>query len=72
MGAWSYIMPRFLKLFMDMGIKYPSIQYAGRAEAASPAAGFMKMHIRQQQHLIEDAFGIKREAEGSTLKKVVG
>jgi 2-oxoglutarate dehydrogenase E1 component len=35
------------------------LEYAGRESSASPAAGYMALHIEQQTQLIHDALGIK-------------
>jgi 2-oxoglutarate dehydrogenase E1 component len=35
------------------------LEYAGRKSSASPAAGYMALHIEQQKQLINDALGIK-------------
>jgi 2-oxoglutarate dehydrogenase E1 component len=54
MGAWyssQHHMRRVLQL------QHPGLylNYAGRDAAASPAAGYMALHIAQQQKLINDA-----------------
>lgn len=51
MGGWTFMMPR---LFEVLG-KMP--RYAGRRAAASPAVGSLAKHKREQQKLVEDAFG---------------
>ena len=43
MGAWSFILRTF------KGIQ---LQYIGRPEGASPATGYSKAHLAQQQHII--------------------
>ena len=32
------------------------VQYAGRISAASPAAGYMALHLKQEAHLLQEAF----------------
>jgi len=51
MGGYSFIMPRLLNLLGKMP------RYAGRRAAASPAVGSLAKHKREQQRLIENAFG---------------
>lgn len=51
MGGWTFIMPRLLEI---LG-KIP--RYAGRRAAASPAVGSLAKHKREQQKLVEEAFG---------------
>ena len=50
-GGWSFIFPRFVELFADRAIRY-----AGRSAMASPATGSMRIHKRNQQRLVEEAF----------------
>ena len=52
MGAWTYIEPRFRRLFGR------EIAYAGRNASASPAVGALAMHKREQAELIADAFSL--------------
>lgn len=52
MGARSYITPRLQELF---GI---TIKYAGRKASSSPAAGSKAMHVREQNHLLKQAFEV--------------
>lgn len=52
-GAWFFVAPRLAELLrVDQ-----SLRYAGRPEAASPATGYMAVHIKEQQALIAAAFG---------------
>ncbi|MGK0445315.1 MAG: 2-oxoglutarate dehydrogenase E1 component [Bermanella sp.] len=34
------------------------LDYAGRDASASPAAGYMALHLEQQEQLIKDALGL--------------
>ena len=50
-GAWDQIKHRFRPL-MERGLK---LKYAGRPCAASPAAGYYRLHAEQQATLVNDA-----------------
>lgn len=52
MGAWSYIGPRLQKHVE------PTVRYAGRRSASSPATGSKATHKREQKALITQAFEI--------------
>ena len=56
MGAWSFVLQRF----HDLG---RPLQYAGRAESASPATGSYSRHSAEQAFLIKKAFGEPERAE---------
>ena len=55
MGAWSYIEHKIENCLTSMGHKNYRPQYIGRTRAASPSAGYQKMHIREQEKLIKQA-----------------
>jgi 2-oxoglutarate dehydrogenase E1 component len=69
MGAWRFLGPRMGALLEEMGRKDVRIGYVGRVEAASPAAGYLKIHQREQKQLLEDALGA---SEKTALKKAAG
>jgi 2-oxoglutarate dehydrogenase E1 component len=48
MGAWSFMEPRLRALA-------GSVKYLGRDTSASPATGSRKIHLREQQELVETA-----------------
>ena len=50
MGAWSFMEPRLRQLGF-------AAQYVGRDASASPATGSFLVHQREQQELVEAAFG---------------
>ena len=52
MGAWTFVAPR-LKQAVPEHVK---LEYAGRAEAASPATGSMRIHKLEQAQLLAQAF----------------
>jgi 2-oxoglutarate dehydrogenase E1 component len=51
MGAYNFLRPLIEEL-----LNGKELQYVGRAESASPAAGYMKMHLDQQQEIIDKIF----------------
>jgi 2-oxoglutarate dehydrogenase E1 component len=55
MGAWRFAREQFL----DGAVLASGrpLQYAGRAESASPASGSLKKHITEQEALLERALG---------------
>src|SRR5690554_3261317 len=61
MGAWYSSQHHMRRVIGDL---YPEIglQYAGRAASASPAAGYMALHLTQQEQLICDALGLHGQA----------
>ncbi len=62
MGAWRFIGPRIGDVLEDLGRSDIRIRYAGRPEAASPATGYLSIHNKQQQQLIEDALTIGKSS----------
>jgi 2-oxoglutarate dehydrogenase complex dehydrogenase (E1) component-like enzyme len=52
MGAWHFIQPRLRRLLPDAR----SLQYVGRAEAASPATGSYKIHQAEEADVVNRAF----------------
>jgi len=51
MGAWFFVNPRIQEVLVD----HQSLSYVGRAAAASPATGQMKIHQKEQQSIMEKA-----------------
>ncbi len=58
MGGWSFVQPRLEALLEQAKAKVTRPVYAGRPEAASPAAGYMKLHTQEQQALIDAALTV--------------
>jgi len=54
-GGWSFMFPRLVELFADRAIRY-----SGRTAMASPATGSLRIHKRNQQRLVEEAFASKQ------------
>jgi 2-oxoglutarate dehydrogenase E1 component len=61
-GAWYQIKHRLQEPLQ----KHKQLYYAGRPGAAAPASGIFKIHLQQQQALVEAALGIKSEASKVT------
>jgi len=51
MGPWTFVSPLLYEL-----VSGREFRYAGRAEAASPATGSMRIHKQEQARLLADAF----------------
>jgi 2-oxoglutarate dehydrogenase E1 component len=57
MGAWTFVEPRIEDVLRDLKLPETRPRYVGRAEAASPATGFLAVHQREQRALVEEALG---------------
>jgi 2-oxoglutarate dehydrogenase E1 component len=69
MGAWYFVEEQLQDLIERCR---RSLKFVGRPAAASPATGAHKVHIEQQQHLVEEAFAtapIVRKAKRLVRKK---
>ncbi len=64
MGAWSFVFPKLVNILeeLDRGQVLPV--YAGRREAASPATGLFKTHVKEQKQLVEKALSPEPLAPG--------
>ena len=60
-GAWYQIRHRLQDPMQD----HQQLYYAGRHSAAAPASGLFKLHLQQQQALVEAALGIDVKASKS-------
>ncbi len=61
-GAWYQIKHRLQEALS----KRQELYYAGRPGAAAPASGIFKIHMQQQQALVEAALGVKSVASKVT------
>ncbi len=61
-GAWYQIKHRLQESLQA----HQQLYYAGRPGAAAPASGIFKIHLQQQQALVEAALDIKSEANKVT------
>ncbi len=55
MGAWAFLDRRIEGTLSRIKHKAGRPRYVGRPEAASPAAGYLKVHNREQQSLVKEA-----------------
>jgi len=60
-GAWYQIRHRLQEPLGEQQQLY----YAGRSDSAAPACGIFKVHVQQQQALVEAALGIETKASKS-------
>jgi 2-oxoglutarate dehydrogenase E1 component len=58
MGCWRFIRAYMEEALLKSGIK-EHINYIGRVEASSPAAGYMYVHNKQQETLVHEALSLK-------------
>ena len=67
-GAWYQIRHRLQESMSDNQQLY----YAGRPASAAPASGIFKVHLQQQQALIEAALGIESKASKTAKPRETG
>ncbi len=53
MGACTWVLPRLRKLADDLGLNKIEIEYVGRVERSSPAAGSARVHQREQEEIVQ-------------------
>jgi 2-oxoglutarate dehydrogenase E1 component len=63
MGYFSYIAAPLQELLDEQGRLSERVLYAGRATAASPAAGYLKIHEREQKALVQQALSPAEESK---------
>lgn len=61
MGCWNFLERRLERVLTSLQSMAKRPLYAGRREAASPATGFLKKHIEEQEKLVKDAFEVGKE-----------
>lgn len=59
MGAWNYVFPILLDLIQKLGLKNVNLNYIGRTHRSSPAVGASKVHVKEQNQIIEQCLGKK-------------
>ena len=55
MGAWSFVNPLLEEVMTSVGMEATRPVYVGRPEAASPATGLARRHLREQETLVSEA-----------------
>ena len=55
MGAWSFVGPRIEEVLDDLSQMAHRPRYVGRGDAASPATGFLAVHLREQKAIVDTA-----------------
>jgi 2-oxoglutarate dehydrogenase E1 component len=61
MGAWSFINPLIEEVLESLG-RVERVRYVGRLAAASPAAGYYKIHDREQKQVVDVALQTAKTA----------
>ena len=56
MGAWNFLDRKLEAMLSKAGIKGKRPSYVGRSAAASPAAGYPKIHSKQIAQFMNEAF----------------
>ena len=62
MGAWSFVSPRLEEVMETVGMRAGRPIYVGRREAASPATGLARNHLREQEALVTEALTVASAA----------
>lgn len=57
MGAWTFVQSRIEDVLESLGHS-DRVRYVGRPEAASPAAGYLKIHEREQKAVVDQALSL--------------
>ncbi len=58
MGAWNFADRRIEQVLGGLGIAAKRPSYVGRPEAASPATGLAKRHVKEQAKLVDAALNV--------------
>ena len=56
MGAWNTVRNYIEWTLNHIDANSKEVRYIGRKPAASPATGYLKKHLAQQQEIIEKVF----------------
>ena len=67
-GGYSFVKPRIEDILRKKDFKHQNIGYNGRSEAASTAAGYMKIHTVEQQKLVNESLTIDPSAIGDNFE----
>lgn len=58
MGAYHFVKPRILKILEKLGHRYVNVAYIGRESSASPAVGYMKLHVAESKKILNEVFDL--------------
>ncbi len=62
MGYWGFVFPRLMYICQELKMKGGMPGYSGRRASASPATGLNKVHVAEQNFLVEEALTGKLES----------
>ena len=62
-GAWMFVDRRIERVLTALKSKAKRPEFVGRAAAASPATGLAKTHAAEQASLVQEALGLKENAQ---------
>jgi len=70
MGGWTFVEPRIEEILGNLDVAAQRPAYVGRESAASPATGFVKVHLREQAALVDAALTVSTRRERSHTVKL--
>ncbi len=69
MGAWSFVRS-YIEVIMDeLGRGQERIHYVGRVNAASPAAGYLRIHEKEQKDVVNNALAFRKQRAKQPKRK---
>ena len=68
MGSWTFVRDFIEDIMQDIGMRQQRLDYAGRPAAASPAAGTLARHNREQNALVAEALGSVADSNAKKTK----
>ncbi len=70
MGSWTFVLPRLINIMEELGRTPVLPTYVGRHASASPATGQFKIHLQEQQRIVEQALTIAAHAIPQPFRRV--
>ncbi|TVR97612.1 MAG: 2-oxoglutarate dehydrogenase E1 component [Rhodospirillales bacterium] len=70
MGAWTFVLPRLINILEEMKPDVILPIYVGRKAAASPATGLFKVHVAEQNRLVQEALRVDVQALPQPFRRV--
>ncbi|HYD98429.1 MAG TPA: 2-oxoglutarate dehydrogenase E1 component, partial [Alphaproteobacteria bacterium] len=65
MGAWFFVDRRIEEVLGSIGHQAGRPKYVGRPEAASPATGNYKRHVKEQEQLVSEALSTTAQTQAA-------